>query len=365
MTTETMKHPSAAPTNLSSKVLRSHTLGNRRQDFAVEPNEKGHPRTLMRDQLQRLLTAIQREYPQLDIHEAQGITTFESDGLTLRIANEIEQGVLVVELIDLAMCDRWDAYWVRLEDGTFRTGWHRSTLGVVSEPDQWLAAVADLTIVREVEPQATPDFIAMIAAISSSIPITYAQSDAQQVREIQEEVEQLRQQTALQAGKLRVLADLQSRTPEAAVTEAQEPRKWQLDELAEWAAENADRITILPRAINAARKSLYEQPQLVYAALELLASTYRKVKLGQQERTDLIDEVRALGMEIGGSVDPSRATKDYFVRWGRTRRALDQHLSRGVSRDPRLCMRIYYFWCDETQRVVVGWLPGHLDNSLS
>jgi hypothetical protein len=114
MTTETMTHPSAAPTNLSSKVLRSHTLGNRRQDFAVEPNEKGHPRTLMRDQLQRLLTAIQREYPQLDIHEAEGLTTFESDGLTLRIANEIEQGVLVVELIDLAMCDRWDAYWVRL-----------------------------------------------------------------------------------------------------------------------------------------------------------------------------------------------------------------------------------------------------------
>ncbi|MDO9133989.1 hypothetical protein [Hydrogenophaga sp.] len=365
MTTETMNHPSAAPTNLSSKVLRSHTLGNRRQDFAVEPNEKGHPSTLMRDQLQRLLAAIQREYPQLDIHEAQGITTFESDGLTLRIANEIEQGVLVVELIDLANCDRWDAYWARKADGTFRTGWHRSTLGVVSEPDQWLAAVADLTIVREVEPQATPDFIALIAAISSSTPITYAQSDAQQVREIQDEVEQLRQLTALQAGKLRVLADMQSRTPEASAPEAQEPRKWQLDELAEWAAENADRITILPRAINAARKSLYEQPQLVYAALELLASTYRKVKLGQQERTDLIDEVRALGMEIGGSVDPSRATKDYFVRWGRTRRALDQHLSRGVSRDPRLCMRIYYFWCDETERVVVGWLPSHLDNSLS
>lgn len=364
MSTETMT-PSNPASTLSPRVLQSHTLSNRRQAFAVEPLAQGNASTLLRDQMQRLLAEIQREYPQLDIHEAQGITTFESEGLTLRVANECDQGVLVVELIDLAMCDRWDAYWVRLGDGSFRTGWHRCTLGAVSEPDQWLAAVSDLKIEREVEPLANPDFIAMIAAISSSTPITYAQSDAQQVRDYQEEVEQLREQTALQAGKLRVLAELHARTPEAAVAPTQEPRKWQLDEMDEWAAENADRITILPRAITAARKSLYEQPQLVYAALELLASTYRKVKLGQQARTDLIDEVRALGMEIGGSVEPSRANKDYFVRWGRTRRALDQHLSRGVSRDTRLCMRIYYFWCDETERVVVGWLPGHLDNSLS
>jgi hypothetical protein len=301
-------------------VIQSHTSGNRRQAFAVEPNARGKARTLLREQMQQLLAAIKREYPQLDIREAQGITTFESDGLTLRVANECEEGVLVVELIDLAMRDRWDAYWVRLADGTFRTGWHRSTLGVVSEPDQWLEAIADLTIGREVEPQASPDFIAMIAAISSSTSITYAQSDAQQVRELQEEVEQLRQQTALQAGKLRVLADLQSRTPEAAATPMQEPREWQLDEIAEWAAENADRITILPRAINGARKSLYEQPHLVYAALEMLASTYRLVKLGLKERTDLINEVRGLGMDIGGSIDP-RASPVSTTSGGKKRAA--------------------------------------------
>jgi hypothetical protein len=33
----------------------------------------------------------------------------------------------------------------------------------------------------------------------------------------------------------------------------------------------------------------------------------------------------------------------------------------GNTRDPERCLRIYYFWDDESQQVVVGSLPGHLD----
>ena len=46
-------------------------------------------------------------------------------------------------------------------------------------------------------------------------------------------------------------------------------------------------------------------------------------------------------------------------------RVLDWHLKRGESRERTRCFRLYYFWDDETQCAVVGWLPSHLDNSLT
>lgn len=352
----------ASPTQSQpTQALAMHTG---RQAFVVHPTKSSQADTLLRDQMRMLLAALQIDYPQLEIEEPQVLGMFEGDGVTVRVVNQCDEGLFAIEVIDLVRRDRWHAYYVRLPDESFRTGWQRSCEGDIWEPAQWLEAVTHLVIGEEIEPHRNPDFIALVGAMSSASPITYAQSDAQQVRELQEEVELLRLQTTLQAAKLRALSTAQPKAVQAAAPD-QAPRQWRLDEMGEWAADNADRITILPRAISAAKKSLYEQPELVYAALELLASTYRSVKLGQQDRNDLLDGARDLGLEIGGSIDPVRITNDYLVRWGRGKRVLDQHLSRGVSRDTRLCLRIYYFWCEDTQRAVVGWLPSHLDNRMT
>ena len=366
MTSAPMPHdittmPGSAKLSGATQALLMHTS---RQAFVVQPTKPSQADTVLQDQMRRLLAALQIDYPHLEIEETQVLGMFEGEGVTVRVVNQCGEGLFAIEVIDLVRRDRWHAYFVRLPDGSFRTGWQRSCEGDIWEPAQWLEAVTHLVIGEEVEPHRNPDFIALVGAMSSASPITYAQSDAQQVRELQEEVDLLRLQTTLQAAKLRALSTAQPRAVEAAPDD-QAQRQWRLDEMGEWAADNADRITILPRAISAAKKSLYKQPELVYAALELLASTYRNVKLGQQDRNDLLDGARDLGLEIGGSIDPARITNDYLVRWGRGKRALDQHLSRGVSRDTRLCLRIYYFWCEDTKRAVVGWLPSHLDNRMT
>ena len=44
-----------------------------------------------------------------------------------------------------------------------------------------------------------------------------------------------------------------------------------------------------------------------------------------------------------------------------TKRELDRHLKKGNSRNSRHCFRLYFFWDDEDEQVVVGWLTSHLD----
>ena len=57
--------------------------------------------------------------------------------------------------------------------------------------------------------------------------------------------------------------------------------------------------------------------------------------------------------------------QQYTVNYGGKPRLLDRHLKRGSAHDDKHAFRLYYFWDDETETVVVGWLPSHLDNSLT
>jgi hypothetical protein len=66
------------------------------------------------------------------------------------------------------------------------------------------------------------------------------------------------------------------------------------------------------------------------------------------------------GMSVAGAEGDS-----YFVNWSGRRRFLDLHITRGGGRDQRYCMRIYFFWDADSQKVVVGHLPSHLNNSLA
>jgi hypothetical protein len=141
-----------------------------------------------------------------------------------------------------------------------------------------------------------------------------------------------------------------------------------LKNLDQWATLNSDRIVVMPRAISAAKRSSYENPSFVYECLELLANEYRLTKLAQLDRNVFKDKCTALGLDVGGSVDPSRAGAagdEYFVRWGGRKLWLDQHMGNGSARDPRFTLRIYYTWSEEDSKVIVGWLPSHLNNSKS
>jgi hypothetical protein len=156
---------------------------------------------------------------------------------------------------------------------------------------------------------------------------------------------------------------------EGDIGDAPEPAITDLSGLPEWAAQNAYRIVVTPRALGAAKKSLYENPPAVYEALELLAGAYRESRLGMLGKAEFEEVLKASGFQLRGSTgQPGLAGKygdGYFVAWNGRRRVMDLHLVKGGGRDARYCLRVYFFWDDDSQKSIVGWLPGHLDNSLT
>ncbi len=144
------------------------------------------------------------------------------------------------------------------------------------------------------------------------------------------------------------------------------PSEWEA--LPDWISAHEGRIAVMPRALNACKKALYEKPRHLFAGLHFLATAYRDNRLGKLSTADMEQALYHAGLRLAGSVAPSIAGEQgdaYFVPWQGRRRFLDLHLLRGGGRDERYCLRIYFFWDDATEQCVVGWMPSHLSNSLS
>lgn len=221
-----------------------------------------------------------------------------------------------------------------------------------------------------------PSFVELAALLASRGSL--ATSTAEQAHEIAD----LRAEVAYWKEALREQADElrqeRARTKDSpvfveAVRFASKPEdvssvQTSLSELPTWCAENEERITLLPRALNGAKKSLYETPADIFAGLEFLAGPYRLGRLGKLDKAEVDAALARTGLRMAGSASSSVAGAQgeaYFVQWRGRRRFLEMHLLKGGGRDERYCARIYFFWCDETEKVVVGSLPAHLDNSLT
>lgn len=125
------------------------------------------------------------------------------------------------------------------------------------------------------------------------------------------------------------------------------------------------------RAIRAARKSRFENVPLAYKALILLRDYYAPMKHegGIDARRAYDDALHQLGLEDSEPFTGTRAAQvgdSYFVEFGGKKRYLERHLKGSNSRDERYGFRLYFFWDDDTDQVVVGSLPSHLPHpSLS
>jgi len=133
----------------------------------------------------------------------------------------------------------------------------------------------------------------------------------------------------------------------------------------------AGRLVLTGRAEREAKDAVYEDVKLVYRSLLLLAFDYRNTRLGLGNDVEFKAKLDADGLNCTGSIDPARAGQEgdsYYVNYpaGSTKRAfLKFHLTKGTGHDKRRCMRIYFFWDDEAEVVVVGSLPAHLDNRMT
>ncbi len=144
------------------------------------------------------------------------------------------------------------------------------------------------------------------------------------------------------------------------------------DEMGDWVRKHlAGQLVLHPRAERAAGKAEYEDVALVYKALLTLANEYRDSRMGVSSDEAFKADLARLGLDFAGSIDKSRAGQEgdaYYVNYpiGTTgREFLEYHLSKGTRHEDRYCLRIYFFWDDESKQVVVGWLPSHLNNRIS
>lgn len=146
------------------------------------------------------------------------------------------------------------------------------------------------------------------------------------------------------------------------------------DDLPEWVETHlAGRLALHPRALRGLREAAYEDVGLVARALLLLADAYRNQKLGHPGAHRVFEAgTQDLGLRIGKSIARHRAGEEgatYFVRWpaggGGGEEFLEWHLRKGSGKDARHCLAVYFFWDEAGQQVVVGWLPGHLENRMT
>ncbi len=142
--------------------------------------------------------------------------------------------------------------------------------------------------------------------------------------------------------------------------------------MGEWVKEHlAGRLVLLPRAERAASKAEYTEVGMVYRALLILANEYRDSRMGTGTDKAFRDALAQYSMDFSGSIDKCRAGQEgdaYYVNYpiGTSQRVFLQfHLERGNRHENRYCMRIYFFWDEDTNQVVVGWLPSHLSNRIS
>lgn len=224
-----------------------------------------------------------------------------------------------------------------------------------------------------------PGFQELAAILASNGNVTTSSADVQsELANMTVELDYLRQLSSELGDELRLsqakVRDLLARPVPKSTPADDEPEKHEgepitdLSLLPAWAERNSETIAVLPRALAGAKKSMYENPSMVFKALEFLAGPYREYRLGRIDKAAFDAEIAGTGFKLEGAIKPSVAGSqgdDYFITWNGRRRCLDMHIMKGGGRDERYCLRIYFFWDDDTAMNVVGWLPSHLNNSLS
>jgi hypothetical protein len=139
----------------------------------------------------------------------------------------------------------------------------------------------------------------------------------------------------------------------------------------QWCVEYlSGQVEVLPRAFHGAKASVYENPRLVYQALLLLRDHYVPMRRegGQDRRAAYEAAARNFSLKEEASFTGPRWGEEgdeYWVSFNGKKSMLDRHLKKGDSREPRHCFRLYFFWDEDTEQAVVGWLTSHLHTRVT
>ena len=127
-------------------------------------------------------------------------------------------------------------------------------------------------------------------------------------------------------------------------------------------------VFLTGRARRSLKKADYHDPQFVWRTVEFLATYYPKMRKGLITKEEFLRRCRELGLDYqlaSTDVSAGMQRKKYFTDYNGNQRRLEFHLTKGSAKEPRKCLRIYFFWDEDNELVVIGHLPDHLDNSKS
>ncbi|WP_055451309.1 hypothetical protein [Thiomonas bhubaneswarensis] len=168
-----------------------------------------------------------------------------------------------------------------------------------------------------------------------------------------EEAQNYQQQ--LRAAQFRIqqlLAQIKERgdEPDSAV---QLPESW--DTFADWCDEIlSGRVMLSSRARRETKSADFDDPQTAARCLLWLANEYRDSRMN--------GAAGDLRKPIADSIHNERCGADTFdFAWSGRQVPVEWHIKNGGNtRDPRRCLRIYYFWDEESQVVVIATMPAHV-----
>ena len=109
--------------------------------------------------------------------------------------------------------------------------------------------------------------------------------------------------------------------------------------------------------------ALSDEPELLYASLKWLATTYRDAKAGVERCSDLDKSCRET-CQFRYTAHQSDITmgmfaSDYEVTYRGAKFKLREHIGYGTSTEPRHTIRIAFFFDEKKQKVVIGYIGQH------
>lgn len=120
-----------------------------------------------------------------------------------------------------------------------------------------------------------------------------------------------------------------------------------------------DRVLMTPAARRMVKSPEYENVELVARVVTWLATVQHEIRqTGGGSLRDMPVEGGILNSPCGGDT--------YRAEWKGRSYEVDWHVKTGGnSRDPKRCLRIYYFWEPELQQTVIDHLPSHRHTSAT
>jgi len=149
-----------------------------------------------------------------------------------------------------------------------------------------------------------------------------------------------------------LLAQLKARGGEPD-TDVKLPEDW--NGFADWCDDVlSGRVTLSGKARREVKSASFNEPQTAARCLLWLANEYRDSRLN--------GSTGDLRKPLESGIQNDRVGGDSFeFKWNDRNVPVEWHIKNGGNtHDPRRCLRIYYFWDEDSQTVVIATMPAHI-----